>query len=120
MPDTDWHYVGEAGEPAFQNSWVNYNGWGDCAFRKMADGMVLLKGLIKSGNTGATIFTLPVGYRPSPSPTGPLSAEDNHIFAVIANAGMGRVDVYADGKVNANGLNNTWVSLNSIRFLAEA
>ena len=25
-PGEDWHYVGEAGEPAFQNSWDNAGG----------------------------------------------------------------------------------------------
>lgn len=57
--------VGGAGEPAFQNGWVNagatFNG---AQFRKLADGRVELRGAIKSGTNNATAFTLPAGYRP--------------------------------------------------------
>jgi len=67
IPDSDWHMVGGAGEPAFENSWVNFGGgtYGDAAFRIDAEGWVHLKGLVKSGTYNAAIFTLPEGYRPS-------------------------------------------------------
>ena len=65
-PDTAWHEIGAAGQPAFQNSWVNYaTGFNTAAFRKDAFGFVHLKGVL-AGTTGNTVaFTLPVGYTPS-------------------------------------------------------
>jgi len=116
--DTGWHYVGGSGEPAFLNSWVNYDAtaWGGCAFRRIGD-VVYLAGLVKNGNTSLAIFNLPAGYRPDN-----LNGTGNaHIFPVITNSAMGRVDVRSTGDANAgnvvaNGVNNAWVSLNSIRF----
>ena len=62
-----WHYVGDTGEPAFQNSWGNYGE--NLAYRLREDGVVDIQGYI-SHPTGASsssnvVFTLPVGYRPS-------------------------------------------------------
>lgn len=60
-----WHLIGGGGEPAFQNSWVNYGGSESvAAFMKDPAGFVHLRGHIKSG-TSNTIFTLPAGYRPA-------------------------------------------------------
>lgn len=61
-----WHEVGQTGEPAFQNGWQNL---GDsrtatAAFYKDPWGVVHLKGTVKSGTNGTTIFTLPCGYGP--------------------------------------------------------
>lgn len=110
--DSGWHYVGAAGEPAFQNSWVNYGSWGDAAFRRV-NNEVYLAGLIKSGGTTAVIFTLPVGYRLA-TQTG-MSA--GLVFITIANGAIGRIDVTPAGNVQANSLSNLWVSLNMIRFI---
>lgn len=61
-----WHEIGATSEPAFTNSWVNVGGGEPtAAFQKTATGIVLLKGMIKSGTLAASAFTLPVGYRPS-------------------------------------------------------
>lgn len=60
-----WHYVGEAGEPAFENGWVNVSGVGKLAFRVRESGVVDIYGGVDSGTPGAAIFTLPTGYRPS-------------------------------------------------------
>jgi hypothetical protein len=62
-----WHEVGQTGEPAFQNGWQNL---GDtrtatAAFYKDPWGVVHLKGTVKSGSNGSTIFTLPCGYGPN-------------------------------------------------------
>jgi hypothetical protein len=63
--DTAWHYVGSAGEPAFQNGFYNYGGqFVTTRFRKLATGLVVLDGLIGGGTSGTVAFTLPVGYRP--------------------------------------------------------
>lgn len=61
----DWHYVGEAGEPAFENGWANVSGEPKTAFRIRESGVVDIHLTVDSGTPGATIFTLPVGYRPS-------------------------------------------------------
>lgn len=61
-----WHLVGGGGEPAFQNSWVNYGGaYATAAFMKDALGFVHLRGTMKSGTMSATAFQLPAGYRPT-------------------------------------------------------
>lgn len=60
-----WHNVGAGGEPAFQNSWVN---WGApyvvCRFRK-ENGRVYVEGTLKSGGSSTVAWTFPVGYRPA-------------------------------------------------------
>ena len=59
------HVVGNTGEPAFQNSWVNFSTTDDQArFWKDSSGCVHVVGLVKSGSISAVIFYLPVGYRP--------------------------------------------------------
>ena len=60
-----WHYVGEAGEPAFENGWENVPGDTNLAFRIREPGVVDLHGAVQSGTPGAAIFTLPEGYRPT-------------------------------------------------------
>jgi microcystin-dependent protein len=60
-----WHNVGATGEPAFQSGWGNYGApYSFAQFRKYPDGTVRIRGLINSGSSSATIFTLPPGYRP--------------------------------------------------------
>ena len=64
----DWHYVGEAGEPAFQGSWANFSGTPALAFRIREAGIVDIQGQPRNtSDPTQTIFTLPVGYRPSSS-----------------------------------------------------
>lgn len=59
------HLVGAVGEPAFANSWANYGGTNRVAmFYKDSTGRVHIEGLVKNG-TAATVFVLPVGYRPT-------------------------------------------------------
>jgi hypothetical protein len=63
--DEAWHDVGASGEPAFQNSWVNYGApYPNTRFKKI-NGVVWVEMAVKSGLTGAAVFTLPAGYRPS-------------------------------------------------------
>jgi microcystin-dependent protein len=65
-----WHQVGNSGEPAFTNGWINYGGvYGNLMFRKDPLGKVQLRGAVKNGTLGSSIFTLPAGYRP---PTGTI------------------------------------------------
>lgn len=62
--DTAWTAV--SGGVGFANSWVNSGGSEqDAAFFKDACGFVHLRGVVKNGTVGTTIFTLPSGYRPT-------------------------------------------------------
>lgn len=93
--------------PTLAGSWVDYGGGYEGAqYYKTADGVVHLEGLVKSG--GGKIFTLDSGYRPAAK----------HIFSVIGNNALARVDVSANGEVKlATGANN-YVQLSGINFLA--
>lgn len=62
--ETGWHEIGSGGEPAFQNSWVNVGGSYDTAAFCKIGGITFIKGSVKTGTLGTTVFTLPVGYRP--------------------------------------------------------
>jgi hypothetical protein len=79
-----WHIVGAAGEPAFQNAWANNGatyGEPNTRFRKVG-GLVEVQLMARGGAVGATIFTLPVGYRPS----GPINfVGDNGAVGAIAS-----------------------------------
>ena len=88
--ETTWHAVGGTDEPAFANSWVNSGGGSVPArFRKLANSLVVVQGLIKSGTVTSAAFTLPVSYRPAL----PL------LFATTSNSLFGSLTVNADGTV---------------------
>ena len=101
--------------PALQNSWVNYGApFADAKYYKDKEGVVHLKGLIKSGSITANtvLFNLPVGYRPSTS--GQL------IFTVDNATGIGRVDVKANGDVVVvTAASNLFLNLTGISFRAD-
>jgi microcystin-dependent protein len=61
--DTE-HFIGAAGEPAFQNGWVNYTGLQNMKFRKDPFGKVQIEGDVRNGTNGSVICNLPAGYRP--------------------------------------------------------
>ena len=65
----EWHYVGEAGEPAFGTDWGNAEAAeNNLGFRIREAGVVDIQGYVKVTNPSASqaiIFTLPTGYRPS-------------------------------------------------------
>jgi hypothetical protein len=63
------HLVGTAGEPAFQNGWVNFAGSLPACFYKDPLGLVHLEGTVNSGANNMPIFTLPAGYRPAATAT---------------------------------------------------
>lgn len=91
LPDDKWHYIGEAGEPAFLNSWVAFNSDG-VKFIKDAAGVVHIQGRAKNGSPTADIFTLPKGYRPE---------FDLH-FATETAAAIGEIHVHPDGDIHHN------------------
>lgn len=94
--------------PALVNSWVNYGSvFNNAGFTKDRSGVVRLRGLIKDGTVTASAFVLPVGYRPA----------QQHLFTVISNGTIGRVDIRADGEVVITAGSNVYVSLDNIAFL---
>lgn len=83
-PDSGWI------APTFTNSWVNYGaGYNDAGYRKDALGWVHLRGLVKNGIDGASIFTLPTGYRP----------QYRELLVCGSNDLYGRLDIPTDGTV---------------------
>ena len=101
------HYVGTTGQPAFQNSWVNYGSpYSLAAFYKDNQGIVHLEGMIKSGTMNTIIFTLPTGYAPT----------QDLYFVVNSNNTFGAVNVNISGGVNATVGNKAWIVLDGITF----
>lgn len=111
------YYPGASGSwstPALQNGWVQYGGgYSSSQYTKNTDGIVSLRGIIKSGTvtSGTTIFTLPSGYRPT----------NIVICSEITNPdAYARVDVYPDGRVmTREGVNAGWLSLAECDFVAD-
>jgi Tfp pilus assembly protein PilE len=95
------------------NSWVAYSGsFASPQYTKTADGMVTLKGLIRSGTitSGTVIGTLPAGFRP---------AKTALIDSICAGL-FCRFDIENNGNIIARaGISATWTSLDGITFLAE-
>jgi hypothetical protein len=83
--------IGDAGQPAFQGTWVNYDTslFQRARYWKDPMGIVHVEGLIKSGTINTTAFILPAGYRPGIA----------LLFASDTNTGHGRLDVAATGNV---------------------
>ena len=93
--------------PTFQNSWTNYGtGFNLAGYRKIGD-IVYLRGLVKGGASGATIFTLPAGFRPAYT----------HIVPCRASDAMGETRMHAGGEVQPQtGLVSTWWCLDGSTF----
>ena len=102
-----WHVVGAAGEPAYENSWAKYDTtFAPGRFMKDAAGVVHIEGLVKSGGV-ATIFTLPTGYRPN----------FKHRLDSQGNAGIGRMEIDTDGTVDYKAGGNTWFIIHCSFFV---
>jgi len=104
-PDSGWV------APTFTNSWVNYGaGYNDAGYYKDAFGWVTLRGLVKNGTDGASIFTLPVGCRPEATMLMPIASADHY----------GRLDISTAGLVvpSATTTEPAWVCLDGVRFKA--
>lgn len=95
----------------FQNSWVNYDGnYNQCAYLRDPAGFVHLRGLVKTGTIdgSASIFTLPVGYRP----------QYRELHSTFSNGAAARVDITTAGAVIPSPGSNVWFSLDGISFKA--
>jgi hypothetical protein len=95
--------------PTLLNSWVNFgSGFNDAGYFKDANGVVHLRGLIKSGVIGTAAFNLPIGYRP----------KNTELINAISNNALGRLDILNTGDINLAAGSNIWFSLDSITFRA--
>lgn len=107
--DPNFHNIGATGEPAFTNSWVNFNALDNPAsYWRDPFGIVHLRGLIKSGTLTTSAFTLPVGFRPL--------VQEN--FGTVSNSAFGYATVTNDGKVTPQAGSTTWFSLDGLTFKA--
>jgi hypothetical protein len=95
--------TGSWSSPSFQNSWVNYGGgWPTLQYTKASDGVVTIRGLVKSGTIGAVIATLPAGYLPP----------GQELLAVSSSDLFGRIDIGTNGNIVSQAGSNNWVELN--------
>lgn len=95
------------------NGWVCYSpsGWPCPSYTLSSAGVVLLQGMAKDGATDTSMFTLPSSLAPN----------KQIIFAGLANGASSRLDVRTSGDVawQSSGYSSAWVSLDSVRFLAQ-
>lgn len=95
-----------------QSGWVPYDsGHTQPNYRKGSDGIVNVKGLIRSGTTGVNdvIATLPPGYRP----------KERICIAGVAAGQHSRIDIRANGQIVVLNASSSWTSLDNISFIAE-
>ena len=94
--------------PPLLNGWVRYsNEYNPPGYFRDKQGIVHLRGLVRSGTVGAAVFQLPAGYRP----------QFRQLHAVQTNANtIGRCDIDVSGNVIVESGNNVFVSLDGITF----
>ena len=95
-----------------QNGWTNLDpaNFTTAQYKKGADNIVAIKGLIRNGATSGTIAQLPVGFRP----------KERLCMTIVAVESHARVDILPDGQIIiAYGANSAWTSLDNISFIAE-
>jgi hypothetical protein len=102
--------------PTLLNSWVPFGGSSPPAgaqYRKDGFGFVHLRGAVKNGTVGTSIFTLPAGFRPAYAL--------NYVFPNAAgSSAAGAISFGVAGSVTpAIAAGKTWVGLDLPPFLAE-
>lgn len=111
--DTGWTVL------TLTNAWVHYaDPYGPGRYRKLASGLVVMEGLISTGNV-AVAFTLPVGYRPMTQVNGTYR---DHIFQ-CATGGAPTVGEAIRINSNGGGIPQTaaakaWIDLSGVQFYA--
>lgn len=98
--------------PTLLNSWANFGSGLASAGYRQRDGVLYLRGAIKSGTAPpSNIFLLPTGYRPAQQST--------HLLP--SNIGFGRLLVDTSGNVQVaaygNGGSNIYMSLDGIALV---
>lgn len=102
-----FYQVGTTGV-AFQNSWTNFGVTFHNAEYRLDGDEVQLRGLVKGGADGSTIFTLPLGMRPQ---------KIMHFNADMNSAQHALIRVLPTGEVKAHGANvAAYVSLSNVAF----
>jgi hypothetical protein len=97
----DW--IDVDGGVGFQNSWVNFGSvYAPAEYRKHSDGMVQVRGMIKSGTTSTASFTLPSGYRP---PYDILHGNAESGITVY------QLEIQQDGDVQMGSASTTWANI---------
>jgi hypothetical protein len=73
------------------NGWLNFDAtnWGVARYRRV-NGIVYVRGLVKSGTMGMNVFVLPVGFRP---------AIRFMVAQVEGTNSIGRLDMWPDGGI---------------------
>ncbi|HRN90083.1 MAG TPA: hypothetical protein PK265_00640 [Candidatus Saccharibacteria bacterium] len=103
--------VGTWTDIPLSNGWVTYNAstFSTPQCIKASDGLVSLKGLIRSGTAtaGTVIGTLPVSCRPNTA---------RGLFGVASNLAYGRLDVYPTGELVINAGSNSYFSLDGVTY----
>lgn len=95
--------------PTLLNGWLDYgSAFQTAGYYKDGLGIVHLTGVVKSGTAGATIFTLPSGYRPAANQQQPAAA----------SGGYATCRINSDGSVVHQGSITSWYSLDGISFRA--
>lgn len=102
-------YVGTTDQPAFTNSWTNFDTLRKVRFYRY-DGRVYLAGLMKSGTLTAAAFTLPTGYWPDSASGGTIE------FLVSSSGVAGLLVVSTAGVVTPFSGSNTYFSLEGVNF----
>ena len=100
-------------EPTLLNGWVNFGSpYFDTGYYKNSINEVNIAATIKDGTItiGTNVFSLAAGYRPA----------NDQYFVCTSNGVFGLVIVRADGDVEIQTANATYLSLDGISFRAEA
>jgi hypothetical protein len=94
--------------PTLTSGWTNAAGYQAAQYAKDAQGFVVLRGNVTGGSTGsgATILTLPAGFRPAA----------NERFATASAAGTATIEIQTDGRVVPFSATGAQASLSGIRF----
>jgi hypothetical protein len=111
--------VGIWGSFAYTNNWRDYSAttYAGGQYTKTSAGLVVLRGLVAGGTEAwdNTIATLPPEYRPANRMMFYVGSYDT---GANRSSGFGRVDILPNGDVKFMTGDNTWVSLDQIRFMA--
>jgi len=108
-------------QPTLLGTWVNFSTGSDgnhlAAYSRDSDGIVRLRGVIKSGAVPSTAFSLPQGFRPGNS--GATNNQGIMRLPVVSAGAFGYVTVEWDGDVIISAGSATWVDLAGVQFRAE-